>query len=97
PFRVPVGAQADAVAAERVEEDLRLRVPDHLRQLNQRPTGDLGERLRIGRPGDLGDVKQILVYVPHHKPMNGTPPKPSAWGTPAPHTPRSTLSMGDSS
>jgi hypothetical protein len=56
--------QAEAVSAERVEEDLRLGRADQLRQLDQRTPGDLDERVGVRRPGDPRDVEERLVDVP---------------------------------
>jgi hypothetical protein len=66
------GRDRDTIQGQRVEEDPRLQPAGQLRQLDQRPPGDLTERLDIGIPGDPSDVQQGQVDIPQNQAMNGS-------------------------
>ena len=69
-----VGVQVGGVQRERVEEDLRLRPARGLRQLDERPPGDRGERLGVRRPRHPGHIDQGQVDVPQNQPVNDVLP-----------------------
>mgnify|MGYP003694641817 CR=1 FL=1 len=53
------GQGVGLVEGERLEEDLRLRPPGHLRQPYQRSAGHLTERIRVRGPGHPSHVNEV--------------------------------------
>jgi hypothetical protein len=72
----------DAIQRQRVEENPRLQPAGQLRQLDQRPPGDLAERLDIRIPGDPPDVQQGQVDIPQNQTVNVKPPGGCLGGAP---------------